>query len=1155
MQNHQELDYLYKLKKEVEKSDHYSLVNMINEMIKKVYLNQFTLTFIGHFSAGKSTVINRLLGKDILPSSPVPTTSNTVQITVAEDDHITANLENQQYAILSNYDDVKQMNKENYNVESIDIHFKADHYNHGLTFQDTPGVDSNVKNHSLSTEMFLYTSNFVFYTVDYNHVQSSLNFKFMRRLNQANVPVVFIINQIDKHNDDEISFETFQNRVQQSLKEWDIEVEDIFYITKYDHPHNQYNALQTFIHDQDQHRETVSDYVSRVSQLIKSEQSNYLENEMDSILERLNIQADEFDEAYQRHQHNQEVNQESELINDPNALSQFLNQKRKKIINNAYIMTHSMREHIRYYLESMTKDFKVGGLFNKKKKTELERDERLTSLMSELQNSVNQEIINPMQNDLSFLTRYINDEETNQRILNQQMSLSSSLVTELYQTQVSISNQYVLTFSEDLMKNIRQFILNESEPLDQTIVDNVHADSENGALDQDTTLYQRFEMLQSLKTSLETENYQHYYIHMDDSLDRLIDRQQIDYHPTAQGEAHEVEQQPTQTKQHSTAITSTAEIEAVLTALKNIPLFQNTIDNIHNMMQRMHHQTIKIGVFGTFSAGKSSLINALLGDRYLTSSPNPTTAATTELTYGDQSSITFKSPEQLLQEINHVTQVAQQQFDSIDAFLNFDTAKIKEKVDKDKIAFLEAVEKNYQLYADYIQNGVHHTIPEEEVQKWSAEDQFATFVNTVHLELPIPFLKNIILIDSLGLHSNNQRHTNETEKILTTSDLIIYVSYFNHAFTDNDKLFIEHMKDLNQLKEAQTFKMVVNAIDLAETVEDKEAVMNYVENELANVQLTPEIYGVSSRNALQSKDEGIDSLKQSIQHFKDIESKEVIQNNINHQLNYIKASYETMINDYKQNAEALAQNKQTLERFSEKGILNIRQIIQSISQKVTNEIDEQIHYFNERLNIQLLDDIKSYFNSQMTQTKDFQSEKRHTSQHYLNQIQQKLYLEQSLIVERIKHFYHKQIEFELIPIVKQLQEHHIIAQSQLNLPVEMNDIDNDAFDIEAFMKRLPKTLTQKHIIQPKHQKVIHESIKETTIELIQPLLDKFQQQLMQLRDNLNTSAEEQLNALETNVQKEISNHLDFTLDDQLIVQLEDVLPQLHQITEEEIHNE
>ena len=46
----------------------------------------------------------------------------------------------------------------------------------------------------------------------------------------------------------------------------------------------------------------------------------------------------------------------------------------------------------------------------------------------------------------------------------------------------------------------------------------------------------------------------------------------------------------------------------------------------------------------------------------------------------------------------------------------------------------------------------------------------------VHLKLPLPWLEDKIIVDSLGLHSNNQRHTNETEKVLTSSDLILYVS-------------------------------------------------------------------------------------------------------------------------------------------------------------------------------------------------------------------------------------------------------------------------------------------------------------------------------------------------------------------------------------------
>ena len=99
MDNTEQLDILYKLKKEVEKSNNYALVNTINQVIKKYILINLHF-FVGHFSAGKSTLINLLLEQNILPSSPVPTTSNTAVVSVAEEPGIIANLPHQQYTKL-----------------------------------------------------------------------------------------------------------------------------------------------------------------------------------------------------------------------------------------------------------------------------------------------------------------------------------------------------------------------------------------------------------------------------------------------------------------------------------------------------------------------------------------------------------------------------------------------------------------------------------------------------------------------------------------------------------------------------------------------------------------------------------------------------------------------------------------------------------------------------------------------------------------------------------------------------------------------------------------------------------------------------------------------------------------------------------------------
>ena len=123
------------------------------------------------------------------------------------------------------------------------------------------------------------------------------------------------------------------------------------------------------------------------------------------------------------------------------------------------------------------------------------------------------------------------------------------------------------------------------------------------------------------------------------------------------------------------------------------------------------------------------------------------------------------------------------------------------------------------MYKDMLDEGVKHTISQEEIKNGVLKMSLL-LLKTVHINLPLEWLKGKIIVDSLGLHSNNQRHTNETEQILTSSDLILYVSYFNHSFTDNDKNFIEHMKEMNQLNENQAFKMVINAVDLAENSDE-----------------------------------------------------------------------------------------------------------------------------------------------------------------------------------------------------------------------------------------------------------------------------------------------------------------------------------------------
>src|SRR5699024_7483381 len=69
------------------------------------------------------------------------------------------------------------------------------------------------------------------------------------------------------------------------------------------------------------------------------------------------------------------------------------------------------------------------------------------------------------------------------------------------------------------------------------------------------------------------------------------------------------------------------QLQLALSLLENEQGFSNVVKQLKTKKQRLHDQNFTIALFGAFSAGKSSFANALLGERVLPVSPNPTTAA------------------------------------------------------------------------------------------------------------------------------------------------------------------------------------------------------------------------------------------------------------------------------------------------------------------------------------------------------------------------------------------------------------------------------------------------------------------------------------------------------------------------------------------------
>lgn len=189
-----------------------------------------TIGFTGHFSAGKSSMINALLGETILPSSPIPTSANIVEIRAGKDKAI-YQLNDGTYTEDDHVDEqrIKQLSKNGEVVQAVQIYKQNDFLRHQVTIMDTPGIDSSDDAEFDRTLNQIHLIDLFVYVMDYNHVLSEVNFRFLKELQRREVPFIIVINQIDKHREKELLFDSYKQRLRVSYEEWDLYPDAMFF--------------------------------------------------------------------------------------------------------------------------------------------------------------------------------------------------------------------------------------------------------------------------------------------------------------------------------------------------------------------------------------------------------------------------------------------------------------------------------------------------------------------------------------------------------------------------------------------------------------------------------------------------------------------------------------------------------------------------------------------------------------------------------------------------------------------------------------------------------------------------------------------------------------------------------------------------------------
>lgn len=160
--------------------------------------NHFVLPFIGQFSAGKSKLINYILGEEILPTATNETTAYLTYISYGERQaviHYSDNTtEEIPVEVVHDIDQTaaKQQIKD---ISRIDVTLPLDLLKGGLVIADTPGVNTVLNQHVEITEHLLESAQYIVYVLGKSPSVEDIN--MIQQIERVGIQIVFVRTKLD----------------------------------------------------------------------------------------------------------------------------------------------------------------------------------------------------------------------------------------------------------------------------------------------------------------------------------------------------------------------------------------------------------------------------------------------------------------------------------------------------------------------------------------------------------------------------------------------------------------------------------------------------------------------------------------------------------------------------------------------------------------------------------------------------------------------------------------------------------------------------------------------------------------------------------------------------------------------------------------------
>ncbi|WP_100399113.1 dynamin family protein [Bacillus sp. FJAT-44742] len=1069
-------------------------------LLLKMKENKWKVAFCGHFSAGKSTMINHLLGKDLLPSHPIPTSANIVEIKKG-DYEARVTFKEKSPVLLEDPTDlqaIKEYCKDGDEVTEVSIATPTTSIPENVIIMDTPGIDSTDKAHRLAAEAKLDEADLILYLMDYHHVESAENMAFIKELNERYMYPVAVISQIDKHNEAELSFKSFKKKVASTLARQSLVTSGTFFLSSFS-PEleiNEWKLLQEELSSRVENKEkditqtAALGFYRLLEKHIAWEQSKAEEKEgLTFTWEKgvssysLNIELEKMEEKMKA----------LPLLED--EMERELLRAFDHIFSNAKLTPYHTRNAARSYLESRQGSFKVRGLFSRRK-TKSEQKERLEALTHSLQENVRAYIEIHLKQKLQDLLRVyrIDDIDIEQEIQNIDVPITSEVIRKAERKGALFTQDYVLTYCRLLVSEVRLLFKEALHPVIGRMKQNLE---EQKKKEQESLKRQIVVTEEKRRMAAKAEEYQTAWRKRITSyIDRVSDIIEEATEEEKPSESAFKINAKEKRKGFSVNIGSMAEHDGsrsrlsetsgnlgeqvrwieegagIISAFEGLTLIRK---RLLERLERLKEDLFQVALFGAFSAGKSSFANTLLGGEYLPVSPNPTTASINHIRSPDDKNkngtvlIMYKSEKDLLNDLNDILVFSETAVSSISEFLSLwqkrdmmlQRGKQQAEIEKDErnekeeekwedpFTYLdgdwfEQLSLFAQSYETYKENlGKEKKTDLGTFQKAAAQEEHAMYIAETYFYLSCPLTNSgVTLTDTPGASSVYQRHTATAFEYMKNADALLFLTYYNHAFSKADEEFLIQLGRIKEFFRYDKMFFIVNASDLASSEEELTSVLKHVEDELITFGIRrPRILPVSSKSGLlgvKAKSGELSSAeekwlnahypsvaKEQLLHYAGIEDFWHQFHGFRHQVmnetlikecwDDIKFAKESLLRLRGEAFETIKQKKETLltyQKKSEETIEKIRNMETDVYEKqLAQEIEELLFYVKQRVFYRYFDEFKKTFTPlQFSDEEDFKRRLRQLVNEFLRFFSHDLTQEIRATYIRLERFLNEQIK-------------------------------------------------------------------------------------------------------------------------------------------------